>query len=164
MQDIHFGVDTPEPPTPGSLLRKHLHRMNTTQSQLAKALGVSRVWVNGILTGRCSVSPGMALRLGRVLATRPDAWLYLQAELDLRRARERLQDELEHLRVLEPRERVHRSRALRLRATNAADSALHSVAIMSDADEGRDSATLAQSAVQSPALHPSSSCREYALS
>lgn len=160
MQDINIRLDTADPPTPGLLLRKHLQRVNATQSQLARALGVSRVWVNGILTGRCSVSPGMALRLGCVLATRPDEWLYLQAQVDLRRARGRLHDELDQLEVLEPRERVYRSRGLPRTAASAAEHVLEPDPL-SDADEIPDSAPLARSALQRESLHSSLSCSEY---
>jgi antitoxin HigA-1 len=99
------------PRSPGSVLRAHLLDINATQTELAHALGVSRVWVNLLLNGRCTVSADMALRLGRVLGTGPEPWIQLQVEFDLLRANERLGKELHKLPVLRSHENA------RLRAT-----------------------------------------------
>ena len=76
MKDLRDRINSSGRRNPGSFLREHLMAMNATQAELADALGVSRVWLNGLLTGRCSVSAGMALRLGHVLATGPAPWIF----------------------------------------------------------------------------------------
>ncbi len=72
------------PPTPGHVLRvKVLEGMGLTQAQLAKAMGVSRPRLNMTLTGRCPISPEIALRLGHATGTSPQFWLRVRAEFEL---------------------------------------------------------------------------------
>jgi addiction module HigA family antidote len=79
------------PPSPGSVLKARvLGRLEITQAELAKALGVSRFTVNQLLGGRRAVTPEMALRLGHVLDTSPELWLRLQAQVDLYQGRRAL--------------------------------------------------------------------------
>lgn len=86
------------PPSPGAVLRRRvLAKLNVTQDELARALGVSRFTVNQILNGKRSVTAEMALRLGRVLDTSPELWLRLQSQLDLFEANQKLAKELNKL-------------------------------------------------------------------
>ena len=86
------------PPSPGAVLRRRvLAKLNVTQDELAKALGVSRFTVNQILNEKRSVTAEMAVRLGRVLDTSPELWLRLQSQLDLFQASQKLAKELAKL-------------------------------------------------------------------
>jgi addiction module HigA family antidote len=59
------------PVHPGEILREDfMPDYKLTVSGLADALGVSRQSVNELVRERRAVSPEMALRLGRLLATR----------------------------------------------------------------------------------------------
>ena len=72
------------PPMPGQVLReKVLEGMGLTQTQLAKAMGVSRPRLSMTLAGRCPISPEIALRLGHVTGTSPQFWLRVRAEFEL---------------------------------------------------------------------------------
>ena len=123
MKDLRDRINSSGRRNPGSFLREHLMAMNATQAELADALGVSRVWLNGLLTGRCSVSAGMALRLGHVLATGPAPWIRLQNAVDLRKAEAKLHDDLQNLPVLRPGEEMRAWRmSRRKRGRRAAGS------------------------------------------
>jgi addiction module HigA family antidote len=58
--------------------------------KIAKAIGVSIPTVNEIVRERRAITAQMAMRLSRYFGTSPQYWLSLQAEYDLRVARERL--------------------------------------------------------------------------
>ena len=69
---------------PGEMLREDfLPDYNLTVTALARSLGVSRQTVNELLRERRSVSPGMALRLSRLLGNSPEFWLNAQRTVDL---------------------------------------------------------------------------------
>ena len=71
------------PPGPGSYLRRLLRYANITQEALADAIGTSRFTINQIVTGKRTVTPGMALRLSKATGTSADIWLNLQRDLDV---------------------------------------------------------------------------------
>ena len=52
----------------------------------AKALGVSRKMVHDILAGRKPLSAVMCLKVSRLFGSRPEFWMRLQAEYDLKKA------------------------------------------------------------------------------
>lgn len=86
------------PPSPGSVLRAFIGRHAAMrQADLARALGISAVRVSQIMNNKAPITPGVALRLARVLGKTPEYWLQLQTEQDLFRARERLKDRLDRL-------------------------------------------------------------------
>ncbi|UCF89172.1 MAG: HigA family addiction module antidote protein [bacterium] len=69
---------------PGEMLREDfLPDYGLTVSSFAKTIGVSRQTVNELLRERRSVSPGMALRLGRLFGNTPEFWLNAQRAVDL---------------------------------------------------------------------------------
>jgi len=83
------------PTHPGRMLREDfLTQYGLTQSGLADALGVSRQSVNELLRERRSVSPEMALRLGRLFANSPEFWLNAQRAVDLWDAAAALKDDM----------------------------------------------------------------------
>jgi antitoxin HigA-1 len=72
------------PSHPGQIIRyDYLEPLSITITELAEALDVSRKTISKIVNGRASVSPEMALRLGRALNTSPALWVNLQREYDL---------------------------------------------------------------------------------
>lgn len=77
------------PMHPGEVLRlEFLEPLGMTPYRLAKELGVSRPAVNDLCRGRRSVTPRMALLLGRYFGSSAEFWLNLQAHYDLRTASE----------------------------------------------------------------------------
>jgi addiction module HigA family antidote len=69
---------------PGEILKEDfLVPLSITQVELARALKTSFRTINELLNEKRSVSPDMALRLGRYFGTSPDVWVGLQADYDL---------------------------------------------------------------------------------
>ncbi|HSL83581.1 MAG TPA: HigA family addiction module antitoxin [Thermoanaerobaculia bacterium] len=87
-----------QPTHPGEILRKDvLPALRLSVSEAARQLRVTRQTLHRILSGRSSVTPEMALRLGRFCGNGPDLWLRMQQAHDLWRAREELRAELEQI-------------------------------------------------------------------
>jgi addiction module HigA family antidote len=86
------------PPMPGSVVRiKIINAMGIKQADLAKAMGISNVRINQILSGHSRITPQMALRLDKVTGISAEYWLSLQCQFDLFQARQQLASELEKL-------------------------------------------------------------------
>ena len=67
------------PTHPGEILREDtLPALHLSVSAFARALGVSRQAVHGILAERVAVTPEMAVRLGAFFANGPQLWLLLR--------------------------------------------------------------------------------------
>lgn len=80
---------------PGSILRLDvLPAMGVSVSEAARRLGVTRQTLHRIMAEEASVSPEMALRLGRFCGNGPGLWLRLQQAYDLWHAERRLKAEL----------------------------------------------------------------------
>jgi antitoxin HigA-1 len=72
------------PAHPGEVLRElYLEPLGITITQAATALGVTRKHVSAIVNARAPVTPDMAMRLAKALATEPELWVNLQAQYDL---------------------------------------------------------------------------------
>ena len=72
------------PTHPGAVLREDvLPALGLTQAEFANRLGVSRLTVSDLLHEKRSLSPEMAVRLGRLLDTTAESWLAMQSALDL---------------------------------------------------------------------------------
>jgi len=71
----------PPPPHPGEVLREYLG--DTPVTDAAEALGVGRATISRLLSGKSSISPDMAIRLGQALGTTPELWAHLQVAYDL---------------------------------------------------------------------------------
>jgi addiction module HigA family antidote len=84
------------PPThPGAILREDtLPTVGLSVTEAARQLRVSRQTLDSILNERSSVSPDMALRLGRFCGNGASFWLRLQAAYDLWGAEQKLGAEL----------------------------------------------------------------------
>ncbi len=75
------------PPHPGEVLRALcLDPLGLTVTEAARALGVSRKTLSGILNGRAGISPEMAVRLSLAFDTSAESWLNQQVQYDLWRA------------------------------------------------------------------------------
>ena len=72
------------PPNPGEVLRELcLAPLDLTVTEAARALGVSRKTLSGILNGRAGISPEMAVRLSLAFGTTAESWMNQQVQYDL---------------------------------------------------------------------------------
>lgn len=72
------------PTHPGAILREDvLPALHMTQTELADRLDVSRLSISELLHEKRGLSPEMALRLSKLLATSPESWLAMQNALDI---------------------------------------------------------------------------------
>lgn len=86
------------PMHPGELLRMEiLPALSRPKTEIAKLLGVSRQTLYDILEERQPVTPGMALRLGKLCGNGPDLWLNLQRRYDLHRAEQALREKIKSI-------------------------------------------------------------------
>ena len=73
-----------EPTHPGAVLREDvLPALGVSISAAARDLGVARQTLHRLLQETTSVTPEMAVRLGKYCGNGPDIWLRLQAAYDL---------------------------------------------------------------------------------
>ena len=80
---------------PGELLREDvLPALGRTKTEIAKLLGISRQTLYDILDEKQPVTPGMALRLGKLCGNGPDLWINMQRAYDLRIAEKKLAKEI----------------------------------------------------------------------
>lgn len=72
---------------PGEVLREDvLPALDIGKAAFARALGISRQHLYGILSEERPVSPEIAVRLGKVCGNGPRLWLKLQTAYDLMKA------------------------------------------------------------------------------
>ena len=90
------------PMHPGELLREEiLPALDRSKTEIARLLGVSRQTLHDILAERQPVTPGMALRLGKLCGNGPDLWLNLQQRYDLHQAQRELGTRINSIPTLE---------------------------------------------------------------
>lgn len=86
------------PPRPSEILAQHFASFtDLNQSDLAKALNMSRLTANELLNGHRAITALMALKLARLFGTDAEFWLNLQVTWDLARARRDHQVEVDRL-------------------------------------------------------------------
>ena len=86
---------------PGEMLREDvLPALGKSKTEIAKLLGVSRQTLYDILGEKQPVTPGMALRLGKLLGNGPDLWINLQRAYDLAAAERDLGGKLKEIPTL----------------------------------------------------------------
>lgn len=88
--------DPKMPPVhPGELLREEVFpAMGMSVAEAARGMRISRQMLHGILAEKRSVTPEMALRLGKLIGNGPGLWLRMQQDYDLWRAQAMLAEEL----------------------------------------------------------------------
>ena len=78
------------PPHPGEVLKTLcLEPLEVSVTDAARALGVSRKTLSGIVNGRVGISPEMAVRLSLAFDTTAESWLAQQLQYDLWRAEQK---------------------------------------------------------------------------
>ena len=88
------------PINPGEFIREALEDLGLTQAALAKLLGVSAMRISHLVREERPVTAEMALRLGQAFGQSPQYWLNLQADYDLKIAKEQFKDSLREIREL----------------------------------------------------------------
>src|ERR1700691_27342 len=72
---------------PGEIIRENiLPSVGFSVTAAAKALGVSRQMLHGILSGRKPLSAVMCLRVARLFGGSPEVWVRVQAAYDLKKS------------------------------------------------------------------------------
>ncbi len=90
-----------EPGHPGDLLAEIvIPGTGKTKAEIAQLLGVSRQTLYDILGRRQSVTPGVAVRLGKLFGNGPEIWLRMQQAYDLWHAERELEAELTKIETL----------------------------------------------------------------
>ena len=82
------------PVTPGEILKEEfLAEYGMSQSQLAKAIGISPNRITEIINNRRRITADTALRLSLYFGNTPEFWINLQTHYDLKLARRNLKPE-----------------------------------------------------------------------
>lgn len=72
------------PPHPGEVIKELcLEPLGLTITEAAKALGISRSTLSGIVNGKIGISPEMAVRLSIAFNTSSESWINHQVHYDL---------------------------------------------------------------------------------
>lgn len=85
------------PPHPGELLREVVEALDLTVSEVAERLSMSRVAFSRVINTKAAVSPDLALRLEQAGVSTARAWLAMQTNYDLWRARQHTQPPVRRL-------------------------------------------------------------------
>ncbi len=76
-----------EPTHPGVVLREDvIVPLGLTVTEAAKRLNISRKTLSLLLNAKASMSPEMAVRVGKATNTSAESWLYMQMKCDLWKA------------------------------------------------------------------------------
>jgi antitoxin HigA-1 len=72
------------PTHPGAVLREDVFpSLGIPKTKIAAALGISRSMLYALLAEEVSVTPNIALRLGKFLGNGPEIWMDMQTAYDL---------------------------------------------------------------------------------
>mgnify|MGYP000459225897 CR=1 FL=1 len=89
------------PVHPGEMLREDiLPAVGRPKTEIARLLGISRQTLYDILNEKQPVTPGMALRLGKMFGNTPESWTNMQRNYDLKIAERDLGDALDAIPLL----------------------------------------------------------------
>ena len=101
-EEMEMSEDEFTPVTPGEMLKEEfLVEYGLSQSQLAKAVGISPNRIAEIVNNRRRISADTALRLSLYFGNSPEFWMNLQTHYDLKIARRNLKpDEVERIKAL----------------------------------------------------------------
>ena len=79
-----LALSSRRPPAPGEFLdTRFLKPLAITQTELARALGVSRRRVNELINGRRAITPDTAVRLAMFFGNDAAFWMHLQVAWDM---------------------------------------------------------------------------------
>ena len=82
-----LGIPSRRPPQPGQFLESRFMKpLGISQTDLAKALGVSRRRVNELINGRRAITPDTAVRLAMYFGNEAAFWMHLQVAWDMHTA------------------------------------------------------------------------------
>ena len=83
------------PTHPGEILREDvLPALGLSVSETARQLRISRQTLHRIMAGTHSITPEMAVRLGKFCGNGPRLWLRMQQNYDLWQAEQALREEI----------------------------------------------------------------------
>jgi antitoxin HigA-1 len=85
---------------PGEFLAEILEETGISQTELARAIGVSAMQISHVVHGRRRISAELALLLGRAFGQSPEYWLNLQSAYDLKTATAGIEPRLQAVRRL----------------------------------------------------------------
>src|SRR5580704_18087636 len=89
------GEPNRRPTHPGEILREDvLPTLDLSVSEAARQLRITRQTLHKILAGTMSITPDMAVRLGKFCGNGPNLWLNMQVAYDLWEAKQRLKHEI----------------------------------------------------------------------
>ncbi|HEX5327146.1 MAG TPA: HigA family addiction module antitoxin [Acetobacteraceae bacterium] len=101
MTEYHVKGPPAWPPShPGELLREVLRASDQTVKDAAGKLGVSRQTLHALLAQKGTVTPEMAVRLGKLCGNGPGLWLRMQQARDLWHAERNLAAAIEKIPTL----------------------------------------------------------------
>ena len=81
------------PPHPGSIvLHECMEPLGLSVTEAAAKLGVSRKQLSAVVNGRSGISAEMAIRLSKAFGGSAEIWVRLQANYNLSRAMERVDE------------------------------------------------------------------------
>ena len=90
------------PVHPGEILREDvLPALGRPKAEIARLLGVSRQSLYDVLDGKQSLTPSMALRVGKLTGTTAESWARMQLAYDLQIGAQELADQLAAIPTLE---------------------------------------------------------------
>jgi addiction module HigA family antidote len=85
---------------PGEFLSEVLTELDVSQSDFARALGVSKMRISHIMRGTRPVTAEIALLLGKALDQTPDYWMNLQMDFDVKTAAKTLKKQVRQVKPL----------------------------------------------------------------
>ena len=86
------------PTHPGAILRDTtLPALRMKVTQAAASMGISRQYLHRILAEEASITPEMAVRIGKFCGNGPGLWLRMQQARDLWEAQQKLAKEIEKI-------------------------------------------------------------------
>ncbi len=87
---------------PGEFLRETLGEFNISQSQFARAIGISPMRVSHVVNGARPITAELGLLFGRTFGQSPQYWLNLQSAYDLKIAERSIGARLKEVAELAP--------------------------------------------------------------
>jgi len=88
------------PAHPGVILADALIAMELKVATAARHLGISRQLLHKVLNGSASITPKLAVRIGKLCGNGPDLWANMQTGYDLWHARKALAKEIKNIPTL----------------------------------------------------------------